>query len=326
MEDDSVELIHYLRLLWKRKVLIIIGTLLAMVAAGVVSVVQSRVYRATSVIEIGTITLGNQIVPIEKPDDTQEKMESAFIPNVIEELELSESVFPGITVGLHNDTRILSVSVDAKSDSVEKAVRVLEQLNAVVLNDHRRIIQSTKTQLQNKIKALTVQSETIRAGKKALTQKLLLLERTRNNLRAQIKVLDERIDRLSREKERLNLNANPDNTLSILVFSNEIQQHQRYYNDLQEKLKYTLANREIDIKTELINKDEKLKNIELTQQNIQDRLDNLKETTVIKTPGYDKTPVKPKIKLTILIAGMAGLISLIFLAFLMECIERGRDT
>ena len=324
MEDDSVELVHYLRLLWKRKVLIIIGTLLAMVAAGVVSVVQSRVYRATSVIEIGTITLGNQIVPIEKPDDTQEKMESAFIPNVIEELELSESVFPGITVGLHNDTRILSVSVDAKSDSVEKAVRVLEQLNAVVLNDHRRIIQSTKTQLQNKIKALTVQSETIRAGKKALTQKLLLLERTRNNLRAQIKVLDERIDRLSREKERLNLNANPDNTLSILVFSNEIQQHQRYYNDLQEKLKYTLANREIDIKTELINKDEKLKNIELTQQNIQDRLDNLKETTVIKTPGYDKIPIRPNIKLNILIAGMAGLISLIFLAFLMECIERAK--
>jgi uncharacterized protein involved in exopolysaccharide biosynthesis len=324
MEEDTIELIDYLRVVWKRKGLIIIGTLLCMVIAGVVSVMQPKTYRATSVIEIGTLTLGGQILPIEEPDDTKEKIERAFIYNVIEELGLSESFSPDIKVELHKDTRILSVGVDSQSDSVEQAVRVLEKLNAVVLDDHRRVIQSSKTQLQNRIKTLILQSGTIRAGKKALFQKLSLLEKNRENLKEQIKVLEERIEKLFSEKKRLNLDANPDNTLSILVFSNEIQQYQRYYSELQEKLKYNLANREIDFKTELINKDEKLQDIELSKQNIQDKLDNLKETTVIKNPGYEKIPVKPKIKLNILLAGMAGLMFFLFLAFFMEYLERAR--
>ncbi len=324
MEEDTIELIDYLRVVWKRKGLIIIGTLLCMVVAGVVSVMQPKTYRATSVIEIGTLTLGKQILPIEEPGDTKNKIESAFIYNVIEELGLSESVSDGIKVNNPMGTRVLQIGIESQADSILYALKLLEKLNSVVLDDHRRIIQSSKTQLQNRIKTLSLQSETIRAGKKALIQKLSLLEKNRENLQEQIKVLEKRIEKLFSEKERLNLDANPDNTLSILVFSNEIQQHQRYYNELQEKLKYNLANREIDFKTEMINKDENLQDIELSKQNIQDKLDNLKATTVIKKPGYEKTPIKPKVKLNILLAGLAGLMFLLFLVFVMEYLERAR--
>jgi uncharacterized protein involved in exopolysaccharide biosynthesis len=71
VEEDTIELIDYLRVVWKRKGLIIIGTLLCMVVAGVVSVMQPKTYRATSVIEIGTLTLGNQILPIEMEGENE---------------------------------------------------------------------------------------------------------------------------------------------------------------------------------------------------------------------------------------------------------------
>ncbi|MFQ5328397.1 MAG: Wzz/FepE/Etk N-terminal domain-containing protein [Thermodesulfobacteriota bacterium] len=361
MEEDSIELIDYLRIIWKRKGLIIAGTLLCMVAAGVVSFTQPRVYRATSVIEIGTITLAGQVLPVEKPGDTKEKIESAFIQNVVEDLKFPEPFLPAIKVANPKGTRVLKIGVDSPSGSIEEAVKVLEELNAVIVNDHRKIIQSSKTALQNRIKALNLQSSTLKDEKKsllqkhalqvqalkgekdALTQKLSLLKKNREDIQEQIKVLGKRIEKLFSEKERLNLDANPDNTLSILVFSNEIQRYQRYYNELQEKLSYDLANQEvdmgvkldskndalktieIDIKRKLANKDEKLKNIELTKQNIQERLDNFNETTVIKAPSYDEVAVPPKIKLNILLAGMAGVMFFLFLAFLLEYINRTRE-
>lgn len=53
MEKDDVELIDYLREIWKRKILITMGTLVCMVAGGVVSLMSSEIYRAEALISIG---------------------------------------------------------------------------------------------------------------------------------------------------------------------------------------------------------------------------------------------------------------------------------
>jgi uncharacterized protein involved in exopolysaccharide biosynthesis len=47
MEEDTVELIDYLMVIWKRKRLIIVGTLACMVTAGVISLTLPKVYRAS---------------------------------------------------------------------------------------------------------------------------------------------------------------------------------------------------------------------------------------------------------------------------------------
>ena len=53
MEEDTIELIDYLRVIWKRKMLIIVGTLVCMVAVWVVSLRLPEVYRAEALISIG---------------------------------------------------------------------------------------------------------------------------------------------------------------------------------------------------------------------------------------------------------------------------------
>jgi uncharacterized protein involved in exopolysaccharide biosynthesis len=55
MEEDTVELVDYLRVIWKRKRLIIVGTLVCMVVAGVVSLRLPEIYRAEALIKIGKI-------------------------------------------------------------------------------------------------------------------------------------------------------------------------------------------------------------------------------------------------------------------------------
>ena len=47
MEEDNVELIDYLRVIWKRKVLIIGATFVSIIAAGVLSFLLPKVYEAS---------------------------------------------------------------------------------------------------------------------------------------------------------------------------------------------------------------------------------------------------------------------------------------
>ncbi len=73
MEEDTVELIDYLRVIWKRKRLIIVGTLACMAAtAGVVSFMLPEVYKASV-----TFLLEESKIP-------QEKIVSQINPKILE--------------------------------------------------------------------------------------------------------------------------------------------------------------------------------------------------------------------------------------------------
>ena len=104
----------------------------------------------------------------------------------------------------------------------------------------------------------------------------------------------------------------------MLVFTNEIQENQRYYNLLQDKLEFDIPTQELDILHALEGKKELFEALELKKQNIQARLDNQKETTIIKAPSYLKNPIKPKKKRNVMIAGAVGLMMSLFLAFFIE--------
>jgi uncharacterized protein involved in exopolysaccharide biosynthesis len=280
------------------------------------------VYRVYSVVEIGTVVRGDEVVTIEDPKDTKTKIEKAYSFKVMEELKIPEQEFPGLEVDNPKGTRIIEISTEAKD--INQALNVLEKANIFILNDHKSLVEEARTTLSNNIKTIVLKVNTLKSEKKALSQKLSLLKDNRKNIQEQIKNVEKRLEELLVEKKRLNLSANPNNTLSMLVFTSEIQENQRYYNQLQDKLKFGIANLEVDNRIALDRKDEMLETLELKKQNLQVRLDNLKETTIIKEPGYLKIPVKPKRKLNVLIAGIIGLMMSLFLAFSAEYLEKVR--
>jgi uncharacterized protein involved in exopolysaccharide biosynthesis len=319
MEADTIELIDYLRTIWKRKSLIIIGTMVCMVAAGTVSFILPLKYKVYTVQEIGTVNIGDEIVPIENPIDTKIKIERVYSYKVMEELKIPEEEFSELTIDNPKGTRIIEVSTE--SEDIDKSITVLKKINTFLLDDHKKLIEEEKIILRNAIQTLVLKIDTVKDEKKGLLEKLTLLKENRKNVQEQIEEVDKRLEELLTEKKKLNLSANPDNTLSILVFTNEIQENQRYYNRLQDKLKFDIANREVDISNVLDEKDEKLETLELKKQNLRARLEYLKETTIIKEPSYLKNPAKPKKMQNVLIAGAIGLMMNLFLAFFIEYLE-----
>ncbi len=76
MKEYSIELFGSLRVIWKRKILIIVGTLVCMVAGGIVNLRLPEIYRAEALISIGKVVASHSpsLEPSLAPFDTHENL------------------------------------------------------------------------------------------------------------------------------------------------------------------------------------------------------------------------------------------------------------
>jgi len=144
---EEVDLMDYLKVVWKWKYLIIIGTVVCAAIAGMVSLSLPRVYETTEVIEIGRIRTTQEVEGIKTGGEelladvnsVKSVMESeAFMNQVIQTLNLNESpksLLERVKVQRVERTNILKVSVQANSP--EEAVRIAKAMANLVINDHK---------------------------------------------------------------------------------------------------------------------------------------------------------------------------------------------
>ena len=95
--------------------------------------------------------------------------------------------------------------------------------------------------------------------------------------------------------------------MSVLLYSNEIQNQQIYLNSLQEKLK--------QMEAEALGADLRVDNLRLA-------MSQLKAINLVKPPTVSERPVKPKKALIVAMAFMLGLLGTTLLAFMLEYFER----
>ncbi len=138
MEEDTIELVGYLRVIWKRKRLIIVGTLVCMVVAGVVSLRLPEIYRAEALIGIGKTLTSSSLAPL-APIDTPENLVKS-IP-VEYGLNEEEAVKYSLKAEVVRRTSLIKVIQEGPDRR-----RVEELLKGVVnrlVNDHLRKTESS---------------------------------------------------------------------------------------------------------------------------------------------------------------------------------------
>ncbi|MFQ5904158.1 MAG: Wzz/FepE/Etk N-terminal domain-containing protein [Candidatus Binatia bacterium] len=90
MEEQEIELIDYLNVIWKRKGLIIGGTLIAAAAALVVSLSMPKTYEVSRTLKIGQLASSGR--PIETHEDVvQHLRDHRFLENAMAKLNLGET-------------------------------------------------------------------------------------------------------------------------------------------------------------------------------------------------------------------------------------------
>ena len=192
------------------------------------------------------------------------------------------------------------------------------------MEEHGSLISNFKIDIATKIKTLDLQIGLLKKERETVISKGRILEKNKAELIGQIQRIDSRIQSLLEEKNRLNLQANPDNALSNLLFTNEVQSSQRYRNELEDRLNISLPKEELGLKMELERIGKGTQEAEIGKELLLNQINTMQETKIVRSPSYSKLPVGPKKRVNVLIAGITSLFSGIFLAFFMEYVEKIR--
>ncbi len=327
MDENEIELMDYLNILWKKKWLIIIPTSFLVIITGVISFILPQKWEIDAIIVpskflVQTESGGFVKVMVVDPKQIAEQINEATYDSIIaSELNLDIRMFPKLEAENFEDTNL--VRVFTKEKDAEKAKLILHSL-----------FKHLKTELDGKadieikaidaeIKSKEIEKSTLEEEIKGWKNKLNIvgkrkkeIEKEMGDTRKRIGVLEG--EQLSNLKKK---NRSETESLALLLYSNEIQQSLRYFNALNELLSRKRIE-EQDINLEIENKEEEIKLIENDINYLNERKGRIDFAQLIKEPTSSPHPVSPNKKLNVLIAGILGLMIFTVLAFFLNYIEK----
>lgn len=394
--EDEIKLIDLLKVIWKWKYIIIAGVFFCAIGAATVSLSMTKIYGITMVLQPGMLKVTNagKIIYIDSPQNIKALIDTGglngqvlkdiqfpdqkdvttslefrvTIPKKAKALEVVyETPYPEI------GKQMMKNMSEGLSERYSKAIKLYqEDYENKIRNDTTKIFSLNNKIAKLKHAILGVEEEAVATIKK-LNNKKSTLEAQIETKKNQIKNTEKRISEIEVEIKRISRNTDlliternkflgskktENNMLSVLIYSNTIQQNIRYLNSLRSEMSdakniiyndqfaiESLANdiKDLATKEENISKQTKLKNEDLASeiQAIENEKDNvladiqslnfeksqIQNIQIIKSPKVSRFPIKPKIRLNVVLAAIGGLFLTLFLAFFIEYILRykGRE-
>ncbi|MGB8951770.1 MAG: Wzz/FepE/Etk N-terminal domain-containing protein [Candidatus Aminicenantales bacterium] len=352
--ENEVELMDYLNVIWKRKWLIIIPTFFLAIAAGVVSFLQPPQWEVDAIIQPSkffTQTEAGQFEEVVIVDPKQiagQINQETYNMLISAELNIDSREFPKLKSENLRDTKLIRVSV--RDNNVTKGKDILTSLFRHLKRELDQKIDVEMKGIDTKIasaendvkkKNIDIQSKEIDISKikqesLSAQNKLKISEERFNNIITEMKAVKERIDAIEKQQRNaLSERKEGSDAISLLLYSNEIQQNFRYYNTLDEKLsteKITQENlmqfireKEQEIK-QLKNQIEKLHNeidgIHNENELLEMQKNRIDYAKLVKEPTASINPVAPRKKVNVAIAGVVGLFMFTILAFFIEHVSK----
>lgn len=327
MEEKEVEIADYLNTIWKKKWIIILGTVFSMIVAGAASLFMKSIYEIDVIIQPGKFYVESldgrlEQYVVEEPRQIADKVNhKSYDAMIASELKLDRKILPKIQAEDISNTLLVRIWI--RDDDVELSQKILRSLVEYlkVDIDKKITIEINKTDIA--IEKAEIAKEKNIKEIEILEKKLVIIAQRKKDIlnemestRNKIKELEKEQSTVLKRKDRSEVES-----LGMLLYSNEIQHSLRYYGELNEKLSEERIEEE-DVKSRI---QEEKTNISFQNNNISN-LKEIKEridyTKVIKDPTPSIDPVFPRKKLIVLIAGILGLMVFIPLAFFIYYIEK----
>jgi len=352
--ESEIELIDLLNVIWKRKWLIILPTALFALAAGIISFLIPPKWEVDTIIHPGKFFVETEQGQFEKVLLTEPRQiarqinQNSFDSLIASELNLNLIDFPKLTAENLRDTNLIRIVIRDHDVALAKSIlrklfdHIQKQLD-VKINVEVKAIDSKINTIELKIKGkeLDIQSLEIEKAKTrqqilSAENKLKISEQKVMNISEEMKSVKKRIEDIE-DQQRKSLEGKKEGieAISLLLYSNEVQQNLRYYNTLEENLtgervtqeNLRLTIREAHEEIRQFNTDaEKLKNeIEESKNQISlltDKKARIDYAQLIKEPTASLHPISPRKKVNVFIACILGLFMFTVFAFFLEYIEK----
>ena len=371
MEYDEIELMDYLLVIWKRKWLIILPTLFCVIAAGVISFLLPKKWEVDAIIQPSRLFVQNQQgefqeVVVTNPNQIAGQInEDSYDRLIAAELNVDLIKFPQLKAQTLRNTNLVRVSIREEDVQMGKSVllslfkhlkieldkKVDVEMKGIdtKITENENLIKLKELNIKdalNEIKLEEIEKNKIRQEILSAENKLKISEEREKNILEEMKSVKQRIDEIeAQQKEALAQKKEESEAISLLLYSNEVQNNFRYFNILDEKLsneKIIRENLDLSIKErkESIKiSDTQIDKLKIGIDKIKNEMDNTKNdisllrerkgqidyAQLIKEPTPSLYPVSPRKKLNVVIAGILGLMIFTILAFFIEYIEKHKE-
>jgi capsular polysaccharide biosynthesis protein len=326
--EDEIELIDILRVIWKWKYFILIGTTICGVLAAIISLNMKKIYSIDMILRPGILSFGEEgkNVYIDSPQNIKALIESGMFDNDIFNYlknnnsdNIPEELRIKVTIPKQSDT----IKVQYETSDINQGIEVQNHLSNLLLENYRKIVDYFMSEYDVKLYSLKSETESIK-------KTILSYKRNVKNIRKRIDELTSEIDFIKKNtanliaerNKLLSKNSKGNNILSALLYSNTIQQNLQLSNNYQDEINQHKLKRE-----EELQKVEKFENIVAQKskeiENIQFKKENIQNIQILQTPmSSSLLPIKPKIPINTILAMAIGFFVFLLISFFLEYLER----
>ncbi len=327
--EDEIYLMDYLLVVWKWKYLIVAGTFICAIAAGVISLWMPKVYRIETLIRPGVLEIrpDGKNVYIDSAANIKESIETGtFDEQVLKDIgELKENPRPkslDLEVEIPKGSNAVTVSYD--TSNVDLGLRTVSRLLEILKQRYDKRIEYFRNDYDVQIAAKKTQVAGAGAERKASEQHFKNIQRRIEELQGEARVVKKNTSALVEERDKFFSNKNTDrDILSALVYTNTIQQNMALEGEYKKEIQEHLTSRENQrVVTEKLTSQTKMLQEEL--KSLEFKMNRIQNIQIVHPPASNPHPIRPKTRLNVMLSAVVGLLAMTFLAFFLEYIQRYR--
>jgi len=314
-QEDEIDLKELFGILWAKKTLIIGITTLITVLAGIYAFNKTPIYEATALVEIGNYKLhnnnnnnnNNNKAILDSTADLSKKLNLLFI-DMFKNEEDRKSEISSISVPKKSNNFI---EIKAEATSNKLASEEIIKVVVYIKNKHQKILNDVKNRRELEIKNIEVKINNIKNKEiKLLSEKIKIQQANLDDYKNQLNTIGRNIKDIE--------NTNPALTALKLMEKRDLSS---FILELSLQL-MDMRNKKDELETtsinQLLEKKQLVKSMMLPH--------NYKNSEVIGQVITNNYPIKPKKKLIVAVAFIAGFILSIFLVFIMNAFRKEEDT
>ena len=326
-ENDFFDLVDILKVIWKWKFIILAGTLVFAVITAVISFNSEKVYRVEMTISPGILSISErgEIIHIDSSANISAMINTGTFDGKILEY-LKNDNLNDLPDFFHFETYIPrfseTIKIAYETSNTNIGIKGLNYLLDCLTELYEKLVLHYKKKHEMEIDLINNTINNLKLRKKSEYKNIENINSRTAELKNEIGFITANTKMLSQERKKfISSNTQEDNILQALLYSNTIQQNLTLTNTYKDEINTFLQERE-NILQKISDFDKDISTAMIQIENITFNKDIIKNIHVIQQPTFDSKPVKPKIKLRILLAIIAGLFFMIFLAFLIEYIKK----
>ena len=328
--DDEIELMDYLKVIWKWKKLIILGTIASAIVAGVISFLMPNVYSIQVLLEPGFLKVSEdgRNIYAESQKNIKALIETGvFDRDILKSLKdtnkghIPRLLHYKVTVPKGSNT----IKISYQTPDIKLGFNVLKKLIELLQNRHSQLEIRYKNELMIEIQAKQTEVSNLVVEKEASKQMIKNMDKRISDLVPEISYMKNNTKSLIKERNQFVLKGNnKQDVLSIVLYTNILQQGLAFTNILSNGLEQLVSKRDEkmvfleSLKNKIVILEQEIKNLDYRKTHIQN-------IQIIQPPTNSSLPIKPKKNLIVVLGAVLGLFLMFFLAFFLEYIQRHRD-